>query len=61
VVLARTLAKKDMLMSVATKIAIQLNVKMGGEVWSLEIPVSKIIGHLITECVVICNNVRNKK
>ena len=40
VVLARTLAKKEMLMSVATKIAIQLNVKMGGEVWGLEFPVS---------------------
>jgi len=42
VVLARTLSKKEMLMSVATKIAIQLNVKMGGEVWALEIPVSQI-------------------
>jgi len=39
VVLARTLNKKQMLMSVATKIAIQLNCKMGGEVWALEIPV----------------------
>jgi aubergine-like protein len=40
VVLSRTLSKKEMLMSVATKVAIQLNVKMGGEVWALEIPVS---------------------
>ena len=40
VVLSRTLSKKQMLMSVATKIAIQLNVKMGGEVWALEVPVS---------------------
>jgi len=38
-VLSRTLNKKQMLMSVATKIAIQLNCKMGGEVWALEIPV----------------------
>jgi len=40
VVLSRTLAKRQMLMSVATKIAIQLNCKMGGEVWALEVPVS---------------------
>jgi len=39
VVLSRTLSKKQMLMSVATKIAIQLNVKMGGEVWGVEIPI----------------------
>jgi len=39
VVLSRTLSKKQMLMSVATKIAIQLNCKMGGEVWAVEIPV----------------------
>jgi aubergine len=43
VVLSRTLAKKEMLMSVATKIAIQLNVKMGGEVWALEVPVGIVI------------------
>jgi len=30
-------------MSVATKIAIQLNCKLGGEVWHLEIPVCKLI------------------
>lgn len=40
VIVGRTLAKKQMLMSVATKICIQLNCKMGGEVWALEIPVS---------------------
>ncbi|BFZ18411.1 hypothetical protein BsWGS_21450 [Bradybaena similaris] len=38
VVLQRTLAKKQGLMSVATKIAIQMNCKMGGEVWGVEIP-----------------------
>ena len=40
VIVGRTLAKKQMLMSVATKIAIQLNCKLGGEVWAVEIPVS---------------------
>ena len=43
VVLARTLAKKQMLMSVATKIGIQLNCKMGGEVWALEIPLKNLM------------------
>ncbi|XP_041347966.1 piwi-like protein 1 isoform X1 [Gigantopelta aegis] len=38
VVLTRTISKKQMLMSVATKIAIQLNCKLGGEVWAVEIP-----------------------
>jgi len=42
-VLSRTLNKKQMLMSVATKIAIQLNCKMGGEVWSLDIPVILVV------------------
>ena len=37
--MSRTISKKQMLMSVATKIGIQLNVKLGGEVWALEIPV----------------------
>ena len=45
VVLSRTLNKKQMLMSVATKIAIQLNCKMGGEVWAVEIPVISNIVH----------------
>ncbi|KAF8763346.1 Piwi-like protein 1 like protein [Argiope bruennichi] len=38
VIVARTLAKRNMLMSVATKIGIQLNCKLGGEPWALEIP-----------------------
>ncbi|CAL1299772.1 unnamed protein product [Larinioides sclopetarius] len=38
VIVARTLSKKPMLMSVATKIGIQLNCKLGGEPWALEIP-----------------------
>ncbi|XP_048257294.1 piwi-like protein 1 [Haliotis rufescens] len=40
VVVARTVSKKQMLMSVATKIAIQLNCKLGGEVWAVEIPLN---------------------
>jgi aubergine-like protein len=43
VVLSKTLQRKDMLLSVATKVAIQLNVKMGGEVWAVEIPVSIVV------------------
>ena len=38
-VVARTLRKN--LMSVATKIAIQMNCKMGGVVWAVHIPVSR--------------------
>ncbi|GBO07118.1 Piwi-like protein 1 [Araneus ventricosus] len=38
VVVTRTLNKRNMLMSVATKIGIQLNCKLGGEPWALEIP-----------------------
>jgi aubergine-like protein len=43
VVVSRTLSKKQMLMSVATKIAIQLNCKLGGEVWAVDIPVSIVL------------------
>ena len=42
VIVSRTLAKKQMMMSVATKVAIQLNCKLGGEVWTLEIPVGGV-------------------
>jgi len=44
VIVGRTISKKQMLMSVCTKIGIQLNVKLGGEAWAVEIPVS--IDHL---------------
>ncbi|KXJ16819.1 Piwi-like protein 1 [Exaiptasia diaphana] len=40
VIVSRTLSKKQMLMSVCTKIGIQLNCKLGGEAWALEIPES---------------------
>ncbi|CAG5135544.1 unnamed protein product [Candidula unifasciata] len=43
VVLQKTLMKKQGLMSVATKIAIQMNCKMGGEVWGVEIPVKGLM------------------
>ena len=39
-VLARTLSKKGMLMSVVTKVAMQINCKLGGELWAVDIPVS---------------------
>lgn len=38
-VLAKTVSKKNQLMSVATKIGIQLNAKLGGEIWGVTIPV----------------------
>jgi len=43
VIVSRTLSKQQMLMSVCTKIAIQLNCKLGGEVWATEIPVKKLM------------------
>jgi len=43
VVVSRTLSKKQMLMSVCTKIGIQLNCKLGGEVWAVEIPLKKLM------------------
>ena len=39
-ILARTLSKKQTMMSVTTKVAMQLNCKLGGELWALEVPVS---------------------
>lgn len=39
-VVARTLSRPQALMTVATKIALQMACKMGGELWSVEIPVS---------------------
>ncbi|KAK8395790.1 hypothetical protein O3P69_005712 [Scylla paramamosain] len=46
-VLSRTLFKKQRLMSVATKIAIQINCKLGGEPWGVAIPVKNtmVIGY----------------
>ncbi|CAL1531960.1 unnamed protein product [Lymnaea stagnalis] len=43
VVVTKTLQKKQGLMSVATKIAIQMNCKMGGEIWGAEIPLKGLM------------------
>ena len=42
-VVSRTISKPQMLMSVATKIAVQMNAKMGGEVWAVEVPLKKLM------------------
>ncbi|XP_077197585.1 piwi-like protein 4 [Paroedura picta] len=42
-VLARTLSKQGMLMSVATKIAMQLICKLGGELWAVDIPLKSLM------------------
>ncbi|XP_030846820.1 seawi isoform X1 [Strongylocentrotus purpuratus] len=43
VIVSRTLSKQQMLMSVATKIAMQMNCKMGGDLWRVEIPLSNLM------------------
>lgn len=42
-VLGRTLGKPQGLMSVATKIALQMACKMGGELWSVEVPLKQLM------------------
>ncbi|CAL1616189.1 unnamed protein product [Knipowitschia caucasica] len=42
-VLGRTLSKPQALMTVATKIALQMACKMGGELWSVEIPLKQLM------------------
>ena len=42
-ILQITLSKKQNLMSVATKVAMQLNCKLGGELWAVEIPVKNLM------------------
>lgn len=37
-VVARTLGKQQTVMAIATKIALQMNCKMGGELWRVDIP-----------------------
>lgn len=37
---ARTLGKQQTIMAIATKIALQMNCKMGGELWRVDMPVS---------------------
>ena len=43
-ILGRTLGKKQMMMSVSTKVAMQLDCKLGGELWALEVPVGGGLG-----------------
>ncbi|KAJ7320095.1 hypothetical protein JRQ81_019606 [Phrynocephalus forsythii] len=42
-VLARTLSKQGMMMSVATKIALQVSCKLGGALWAVEIPLKSLM------------------
>ncbi|XP_039110938.1 piwi-like protein 4 [Hyaena hyaena] len=42
-VLTRTLNKQGMMMSVATKIAMQMACKLGGELWAVEIPLKSLM------------------
>uniref|UniRef100_A0A8C3ILA1 Piwi like RNA-mediated gene silencing 1 n=1 Tax=Chrysemys picta bellii TaxID=8478 RepID=A0A8C3ILA1_CHRPI len=42
-VIARTLSKPQSVMAIATKIALQMNCKMGGELWSVEIPLKQVM------------------
>ncbi|XP_041456323.1 piwi-like protein 1 [Lytechinus variegatus] len=43
VIVTRTISKQQMLMSVATKIALQMNCKMGGDLWRVEIPLNNLM------------------
>ncbi|NXL28210.1 PIWL1 protein, partial [Glaucidium brasilianum] len=42
-VIARTLSKPQTVVAIATKIALQMNCKMGGELWSVEIPLKQVM------------------
>ncbi|CAJ0930266.1 unnamed protein product [Ranitomeya imitator] len=42
-VVARTLSKPQTVLSVCTKIALQMNCKLGGELWTVEMPLDKAI------------------
>ncbi|XP_069825609.1 piwi-like protein 1 [Dendropsophus ebraccatus] len=42
-VIARTLSKPQTVLSVCTKIALQMNCKLGGELWSVDIPLDKMM------------------
>ncbi|KAM3939929.1 piwi-like protein 1 [Leptodactylus fuscus] len=42
-VLAKTLSKPQTIVSVTMKIALQMNCKMGGELWSVEIPLKEMM------------------
>ncbi|NXY90108.1 PIWL1 protein, partial [Alcedo cyanopectus] len=42
-VLARTLSRPQTITAIATKIALQMNCKMGGELWTVEIPLKQLM------------------
>ncbi|XP_048200047.1 piwi-like protein 4 isoform X3 [Perognathus longimembris pacificus] len=42
-VLAKTLNRQGMMMSIATKIAMQMTCKLGGELWAVEIPLKSLM------------------
>jgi len=46
-ILSKTLQKQGQLMSVATKVGIQINAKLGGEIWAVQIPVCLFFLYLI--------------
>ncbi|XP_021108330.1 piwi-like protein 4 isoform X1 [Heterocephalus glaber] len=49
-VLSRTLNKQGMMMSIATKIALQMSCKLGGELWAVEIPLKSLMVVGIDTC-----------
>jgi aubergine-like protein len=42
-VLTKTLTRRNQLMSIATKIGIQINAKLGGEIWGVHIPTKTLM------------------
>ncbi|KAM5224611.1 piwi-like protein 4 isoform 3-T3 [Hipposideros larvatus] len=55
-VLVQTLNKQGMMMSVASKIAMQMNCKLGGELWAVEIPLKS----LMVVGIDVCKDAFNK-
>ncbi|KAM6158564.1 piwi-like protein 4 [Rhynchocyon petersi] len=55
-VLTRTLNKQGMMMSIATKIAMQMTCKLGGELWAVEIPLKS----LMVVGIDVCKDTLNK-
>ena len=47
---ARTISQQNKLRSVTQKIALQINCKLGGELWALEIPLVGRVVYLRTRC-----------
>ncbi|XP_007936292.1 piwi-like protein 4 [Orycteropus afer afer] len=56
-VLTRTLNKHGMMMSIATKIAMQVTCKLGGELWAVEIPLKS----LMVVGIDVCKDTLNKR